>query len=108
MGIIKHIVVNGLPLTNVVIIFGGVYLLWHLRGELSLITFVYGFCGVGMLLASGGTISLNRLSYGIVSLAIACGVLLARYPFWGRAVMGFFAILLASFAVQFTQDQWVA
>nr|WP_236117126.1 mannosyltransferase family protein [Hassalia byssoidea] len=98
----------GDPLTNVVMIFGGIYLLWRLRRELSLITVVYGFCGIGMLLASGGTISLNRLSYGIVSLAIACGVLLARHPFWGRSVMGFFAILLASFAVRFAQDQWVA
>jgi hypothetical protein len=48
-------------------IFGGIYLLWLLRRELSLITVVYGFWGLGILLASGGTISLNRLSYGIVS-----------------------------------------
>ena len=47
-------------------IFGGIYLLWLLRRELSLITVVYGFWGLGILLASGGTISLNRLSYGIV------------------------------------------
>ena len=98
----------GDPLTKVVMIFGGICLLWRLHGELSLITVVYGFCGIGMSLAAGGTISLNRLSYGIVSLAIAFGVVLARHPFWGRAVMGFFAILLASFAVRFAQDQWVA
>ncbi len=98
----------GDPLTNVVMIFGGAYLLWHLRAELSLITFVYGFCGVGMLLASGGTISLNRLAYGIVSLSVALGVLLARHPRWGRVVMGFFTLLLASFSVRFSQNLWVA
>ncbi|MBR8838918.1 MAG: hypothetical protein DSM106950_34185 [Stigonema ocellatum SAG 48.90 = DSM 106950] len=98
----------GDPLTNVVMIFGGIYFLWLLRTEISLITVVYGFCGIGMLLASGGTISLNRLVYGIVSLSIALGVLLARHPRRGYAVIGLFTIILASFAVRFAQNQWVA
>ena len=98
----------GDPLTDVVMIFGGGYLLWHLRTQLSPVTVAYGFCGLGLLLVSGGTISLNRLAYGIVSLAIALGVLLARYPRWGYTVMVFFAILLTSFAVRFAQNQWVA
>ena len=82
-------------------IFGGIYLLWLVRTEISLITVVYGFCGIGMLLASGGTISLNRLVYGIVSLSIALGILLARHPRRGYAVISIFTIILASFAVRF-------
>jgi len=98
----------GDPLTDVVMIFGGGYLLWHLRSQLSPVDVTYGFCALGLLLVSGGTISLNRLAYGIVSLAIALGVVLARYPRWGYTVMVFFAILLTSFAVRFAQKQWVA
>jgi len=98
----------GDPLTNTVMIFGGMYLLWLVRTQISLITVVYGFCGIGMLLVSGGTISLNRLAYGIVSLSIALGVLLARHPHRGYLVISLFAIILASFAVRFAQVQWVA
>ncbi|MBV9389452.1 MAG: hypothetical protein JOZ78_23770 [Chroococcidiopsidaceae cyanobacterium CP_BM_ER_R8_30] len=98
----------GDPLTDVVAIFGGAYLLWYLRTQLSPVTIIYGFCALGLLLVSGSTISLNRLAYGIVSLEIALGVLLARYPRWGYIVMVFFTILLTSFAVRFAQKQWVA
>lgn len=98
----------GDPLTDVVMVLGGVYLLWRLHTQLRPIVVTYGFCALGLLLASGSTISLNRLAYGIVSLAIALGVLLARYPRWGYIVMVFFAIALASFAIRFAQHQWVA
>jgi Gpi18-like mannosyltransferase len=98
----------GDPLINTVMIFGGIYVLWRVRSQMSLITVVYGFCGIGMLLASGGTISLNRLAYGIVSLSIALGMLLARHPRVGYTVVCFFTIILASFAVRFAQLQWVA
>ncbi|MDF5718545.1 MAG: mannosyltransferase family protein [Rhizonema sp. NSF051] len=98
----------GDPLTNVVMIFGGIYLLWVLRAEISLITLVYGFCGIGMLLVSGSTISLNRLVYGIVSVSIALGLLLARHPRSGYAVIGLFTIILASFSIRFAQNLWVA
>ncbi len=98
----------GDPLTNIAMIFGGLYVLWRVRTELSPIVTVYGFCGIGLLLASGGTISLNRLAYGIVSLSIALGVLVARYPRRGYAVVSLFTIILASFAIRFAQAQWVA
>ena len=99
---------GGDPLLNFVMIFGGGYLLWHLRTQLSPVVVTYGFCALGLLLASGSAVSLTRLAYGIVSLVIALGVLLARYPRWGYLVMGFFAILLSSFAVRFAQHLWVA
>ncbi len=98
----------GDPLTNTVMIFGGMYLLWLVRTQISLITVVYGFCGIGLLLLSGGTISLNRLAYSVVSLSVALGVLLARHPRRGYLVISLFTIILASFAVRFAQGQWVA
>ena len=98
----------GDPLINTVMVLGGGYLLWHLRAQLTPVTVIYGFCALGLILASGGTWSLSRIAYGIVSLAIALGVLLARYPRWGYATMGFFAILLVCFTLRFAQHLWVA
>jgi hypothetical protein len=43
-----------------------------------------------------------------VSLSFAFGLLLARYPRWGYAIMGFFAILLATFSIRFSQELWLA
>ncbi|WP_017746060.1 mannosyltransferase family protein [Scytonema hofmannii] len=98
----------GDPLINVVMILGGTYLMWLLRTELRTIALVYGLCAIGMLLASGSTISLNRLAYGVVSLSIALGILLSHYPRWGYIVLSSLSIPLASFAVRFAQELWVA
>ncbi|MGL5036069.1 MAG: hypothetical protein ACRC6M_19965, partial [Microcystaceae cyanobacterium] len=46
---------------------GSIYLLWKLRKDLSLVAVNYGFFGLGMLILAGGTISLNRHVYGIIS-----------------------------------------
>ncbi|NMG22707.1 mannosyltransferase family protein [Brasilonema bromeliae] len=100
-------ILAGDPLINAIAIFGSVYLLWQLRAQLTPVTVIYGFCGIGLLLASGSTISLSRLVYGIVSPSVALGVLLSRYPRWGYLMLSFFAILLASFAVRFAQELWV-
>jgi hypothetical protein len=61
-----------------------------------------------MLIASGGTISLNRLAYGIVPVSMALGVLLSRHRRWGYCVMGFFGLLLVLFSIRFAQHLWVA
>ncbi|MCF4968488.1 hypothetical protein CV014_15865 [Nostoc sp. CMAA1605] len=98
----------GDPLINVGIVLGGGYLLWHLRSQLLSIIFVYGCCGLGLIFASGGTISMNRIAYGIVSLSIALGMLLSRYSRWGYAAMAFFTILLITFSIRFSQNLWVA
>ncbi|ACK65507.1 conserved hypothetical protein [Rippkaea orientalis PCC 8801] len=98
----------GDPLLNTVSILGGIYLLWYLRHQLSFIVVAYGLSALGLLLASGGTISLNRLAYGIVSLSLALGVLLSKYPRWGYATISFFTILLVSFSIRFAQHLWVA
>lgn len=89
-------------------IFGGGYLLWHLRNRLSPVLVIYGFCSLGLVIASGSTMSVDRIAYGIVSLPIALGVLLAEYPRWGYVVIGYFAILLANFSLRFARWLWIA
>ena len=78
------------------------------RKRLSLVVYIYGLFALGLLLSSGGTISLNRLAYGIISLSIALGVTVSRSPRWGYFVIGFFSLLLITFSLRFAQNQWVA
>ncbi len=99
--------VAGDPLINTVSVVGSGYLIWKLRNELSPVTATYGLCGLALVLASGGTWSLSRIVYGIVSVSIAFGVFLSRHPRWGYLTMGFFAILLTTFSIRFAQELWV-
>ena len=94
-------------LLNLSMILGSSYLLWYFRQQLTPIMVVYGFCGIGLLLASGGTISLSRLAYGIVPLSAAIGVCLSRYPRQAYLIMGLFITLLSKLAVGFAQEIWV-
>ncbi|MBD2774908.1 hypothetical protein [Iningainema tapete] len=96
------------PLVKIVLIFGGLFLLWFSRNQLPLVAVVYGFCSYGLILNTGLTLSVERYAYGIVSLAIAFGLLLARYPQWGYAVIGFFSLPLLSLCIRFAQKLWVA
>ncbi|BAY44800.1 hypothetical protein SAMD00079811_24020 [Scytonema sp. HK-05] len=100
-------ILAGDPLINTVAVFGSAYLLWKLRTQLTPVTVIYGLCGIGLLLASGSTISLSRLVYGIVSPSVALGILFYRYPRWGYLTLLFFTILLASFSIRFAQELWV-
>lgn len=97
----------GDPLINTITVVGGAYLLWHLRTQLTPITLIYGFCGLGLIFVSGGTWSLSRIAYGIVSLSVALGILLSRYARWGKITLAFFALLVATFAIRFAQNLWV-
>lgn len=99
--------VAGDPLINTVSVVGSAYLIWKLRNQLSPVTATYGLCGLALVLASGGTWSLSRIVYGIVSVSIAFGVFLSRHPRWGYLTMGFFAILLTTFSIRFAQELWV-
>jgi Gpi18-like mannosyltransferase len=107
-----NIFVNGLTFgtefIKVVMILGGGYLLWRLRDKISPVAVAYGFCALALILASGSLTSVDRYAYGIVSLAIALGMLLARHPRWGYATMGYFAILLVAFSIRFARWRWVA
>ena len=96
----------GDPLLNTATFFGSAYLLWSLRRNLTPVTLFYGCCGLGLLLMSGGTFSLNRLIYGIISPTIALGITLSRHQHWGYMTLGFFTIVLFSFSLRFAQKLW--
>ncbi len=95
--------------TKIVMFFGGGYILWRMRSHLPRVAVIYGFCSLAMLFSSGSVVnSVNRYSYGIVSLSFALGVLLSRYPRWGYATMGIFALLSVYFSLRFSWGLWVA
>lgn len=92
---------------RVVILFGGGYLLWRLRFKLPSVAVAYGFCSLALLLSVRALNSFNRYAYGIVSLSLALGVLLACHPRWGYGTMVLFAMLLVSFSIRFAWWYWV-
>ena len=95
-------------LIRIVMLYGGSYLLWHLRNKLPLVAVAYGFCTLGLILASGALVSINRFVYGIVSLSLALGLLFSYHPRWGYSIMGLFAVLLVVFSLKFAWWYWVA
>ena len=66
-----------------------------------------GFCSLGLIFISGGTWSLSRIVYGVVSFSVALGVLLSRHPRWGYATIIFFGILMVTISLRFSQGLWV-
>jgi len=95
-------------LIKVVMVFGGGYMLWYFRTQLSKTAVVYGFCSLLLIIFSGALMSVNRYAYGIVSLSVALGLLFSRQNRWGYAILTWFAILLFSYAFNFTIWNWVA
>ncbi|MEO9124590.1 MAG: mannosyltransferase family protein [Microcoleus sp.] len=95
-------------ISRIVMIFGSGYLLWFLRKRLTSIVLTYGFCSLVLLINSGALQSVNRYAYGIVSLSIALGLLLASKPRWGYGLMGLFGIFLLYISVRFASWRWVA
>jgi Gpi18-like mannosyltransferase len=95
-------------LIPVVMVFGGGYLLWHLRAKLPPVAVAYGFCSLALIITSGVLMSVSRFAYAIVSLSLALGLLFASHPRWGYLTMGLFGILLVHFAIKFTWWQFFA
>ena len=98
----------GDPLLQITIVFGGMYLLWLLRTKIPLVATIYALFSYALILNTGLTASVERYAYGIVSLSYALGLLLVKQPRLGIALMSFFAIVLATFAIRFAQHQWIA
>jgi Gpi18-like mannosyltransferase len=99
---------TGDELVKIAVVFGGIYLLLLSRDQIPLITVVYGFSSFALILNTGITASTERYAYGIVSLSMALGLLLARYPRWGYPIMYFFGILMFTFSIRFARNLWVA
>ena len=92
---------------RILMVFGGGYLLWDFRAKLPSLAVVYGFCSLGVILATGSLLSLNRYAYGIVSLSMALGLLISKHPRWGYVTLGFFIILLMQYSILFAWGHWV-
>lgn len=99
---------TGDELVKIALVFGGIYLLWFSRAKIPLVTVAYGFSSFALILNTGITASAERYTYGIISLSMAFGLLLARYPRWGYLIMYFFGILMFRFSIRFAHDLWVA
>lgn len=99
---------TGDELVKIALVFGGIYLLWLSRAKIPLVAVVYGFSSLALILSTGITASAERYAYGIISLSMAFGLLLARYPRWGYPIMYFFGILIFTFSIRFARDLWVA
>ncbi len=108
LAVLVQWLVGGDPWTNLMVIGGGAYLLGRHRQTLSRVTLVYGVLALALILASGSTISLNRLGYGVISLSVALGIELKNHPAAGWGMLGFFGLVLVSMALRFAQGQWVA
>ncbi|MBE9006387.1 hypothetical protein IQ259_15285 [Fortiea sp. LEGE XX443] len=95
-------------LMKVVMVFGGGYMLWYFRTQLSNTAVVYGFCSLLLIIFSGALMSVSRYAYGIVSLSLALGLLFSYQSRWGYIILIWFGILLFSYAMNFTIWNWVA
>jgi Gpi18-like mannosyltransferase len=89
-------------------VFGGGFLLWYFRHELRSVVITYGVFSLWLVLFSGSIVANERFAFGIVSLAIAMGMLLSRFKSWRLPILIYFAIVLASFAIRFSRNIWVA
>jgi len=90
------------------LILGGGWLLWWQRRSLSPVLTLYGAFSLLLILFAGSPVSSDRYAYGIVSLSIAVGLLLDRFPRWGVPVLTLVAIILVGFSLRFAQLRWVA
>jgi Gpi18-like mannosyltransferase len=97
---------GGSILINLLMVFGGAYLIWHTRHQLGQVLWVYGIVSWLIILSTGRTTSAERYAYGVITLAIALGLLLNRHPRWGYSTLILFTILLANLSVRFAQGLW--
>lgn len=104
----KAVTLDKENLLRIVMFFGGGYILWHTRAKLPLVAVVYGFASLAMIQATGSLSSVSRYVYGIVSVSLALGVLLASHPRWGYFTLSLFAFVLAYLTIKFAWWHWVA
>lgn len=100
--------VGGDPFLNVCMIVGSMVLLWRYWRKIPVIALFYGIFSFIGLLSSGRTASLERYTYGIVTVAIAAGIWLHHHPKMARFVVSFSGLMLLLYSIRFAQSLWVA
>ncbi len=98
----------GDPLLNLCMVFGGLALLWHYRAEIPAIALLYGLFSFLGLLSHGRTASIERYTYGIITVAIAAGIWLHHHPKLARFVLSFSGLILLLYSIRFAQSLWIA
>jgi len=98
--------IAGSPFINLVTVWGAIALLWYARNNLTSVAFSYGIWSMAFILSTGRTISAERHTFAVVSVAIALGFLCHQYPRWGYSLLGFFGVLLICLSVRFIQGYW--
>lgn len=99
---------GGNSFINLTTVLGGGYLLWHFKNKIMLSPLFYGLFSFIIIFSSGRTASAERYVYGIISVAMALGFLLKKYPRWGYITLSFFSLLLLLYSIRFAQHLWVA
>jgi len=99
---------GGDPFLTLAMVWGGAVLLGLARRELGLLLSVYGWVSWALVLSAGRSDSSERLVYSSAALAIAFGVWLARHRRWVWPLGSFMALVLATLALRFAQQLWVA
>ncbi len=100
--------VGGDPLLRLSMVIGGVFGLWYTRHQLTATPWFYGLFSLGIIFAPGRTISVVRHLYGVISISLALGLVLAQSPRYRLGLLAFFGLLLVLFSIRFAQHLWVA
>lgn len=99
---------GGDPLINLLMFLGGLSIVWLNRKVLSPLLFTYSILSFLLIFATGRTTSVERFSYGIITLPIALALSLRYFPRYSYATVIGFGVLLITYALRFAHGLWVA
>lgn len=100
--------IGGDPLLKLAMVVGSILVFWRARRELTTTPWFYGLFSLAIIFAPGRTISVVRHLYGVISISLALGMVLARAPRYRTGLVAFLGLLLVLFSIRFAQHQWVA
>ncbi len=89
-------------------VFGGEYLLWYWRKQLSLTVLIYGLGSLLLILFSSAVGSNDRDTYGSVAWSISMSLLFAQHQSWSLSILAVCGIVLSVFASQFALNVWIS
>lgn len=99
---------GGDPLINSLMVLGGLSLVWLNRKTLTPLLLTYSILSFLLIFATGRTMSVERFSYGIMTLPIALTLSLRHFPRYSYATVIFFGVLLITYSLRFAYGLWVA